>query len=765
MIYSSTCWFFKRTKKIGCFSLLLLCWSLLGKLDAQNCPTPILITINEVLDSSAAINWPDVSQADQYLVEYGPADFPPGAGVMDTVVASNITLDSLNPCVDYVVYIYSVCGGSISAPLGPEPFTTTSPDVCTYTFSLFDEFGDTWNGGFLTVSHKGEEMTLAPDLGQLQVEFELEALKSVPICINYSPGFADGQVSFFISGPDGLPIYSDGPFPDTGNILNILACDATCSAPKTWEMGDINADNATTTWSFLPGDGGDVFLEYGPMGFMRGTGTKVNVPAGQLTQRLIGLEEKTWYNLYLGVDCGADSSKVIGPLVFETLWMTDVGVTSIIPNADDFCNLGLNETITVGLTNFGQLPQTLFDFFYSVNGVVANIPMPQDGFFTGVVGNDSTQLIQFETTYDFDQPGLYVIEAWTAHEEDGDIANDTFRVEFLNSFPYPLQEDFEDLDVPIDWVLEPGTNVVGAGDHNNPTAVAASNLYAGNLTSSLTTGRVGPLQDSDTLSFDYRYVNWSDDSMPTEFTGADSLLVQISDDCGESFETVLVIDSANHVPTTDMTQRIVLLEDYDYEGLTIMIRFVGIWDSGDYWLDLDNINLFGDCPASFGPLVEIEGAFENDTNGKATITPIAGTGPYTFEWSTGDTQMDDIGILENIGPGPYFVDITDANGCMETIIFDVGTLVAADEIHGVEEISIYPNPTNGLVNLIVELANAKDVQTRIMDMSGRLVFELENSNVFSLKKRLDLSGQPDGLYIVQVVADGKPYYAKLMVSR
>ncbi len=762
MIYSSTYWFCNLTKKIGRTGLFLFCCFFMEKGGAQNCPTPIIMTINEVFDSTATIGWPPVNLADQYIVEYGPADFPPGAGVMDTVAVSNIMLDSLNPCVEYAVYVYSFCGGNVSAPLGPKTFTTSPDSICTYTFSLFDDFNG-WDGAFLTVNYYEEELIYTLGPGQNQGEFELDVFSSVPVCVNYTAGNAESQILFNIEGPDGMSIYSDGPFPDTGNILNIIACDATCAAPKMWEMTDVNADNATTAWSFLPGDGGDVFLEYGPMGFMRGTGTQVTTPSGQSSYTMTGLEEKTWYNVYLGVDCGGDSSKVIGPLVFETLWLVDVGVTAISPNADDFCNLGSNDTITVGLTNFGQLPQTLFDFFYSVNGVTASIPMPQDGFFTGVVGNDSTQLIQFETTYDFSQPGLYVIEAWTALEDDSDIANDTFRVEFLNSFPKPVQEDFEDLAIPTDWVMDPNSNIVTAGDHNNPTAVIADNLYFLDSTFSLTTSRIGPVLAGDTLSFDYRYVDWLVDTDPTLLSGGDSLLVQISNDCEETYETVLVIDSVNHVPTTNMTNTFILLDDYN--GLTIHVRFLAKWGEGDYWFDLDNINIKGVCPVSFGPLVEIEGAFENDPNGMATITPIAGTGPYIFEWSTNQIDTGDIGILENIEPGIYYVNITDDNGCMDSINFEVGTLVAVDKIYGVEGISTYPNPTNSFVNLNIELANVMDVQTRVMDMSGRLVFESENLNVLSLQERLDLSGEPTGLYIIQVVADGKPYYAKLMVTR
>ena len=216
------------------------------------------------------------------------------------------------------------------------------------------------------------------------------------------------------------------------------------------------------------------------------------------------------------------------------------------------------------------------------------------------------------------------------------------------------------------------------------------------------------------------------------------------------------------IPILGLKTETILLDDYD--GLTIYVRFLGKWGAGDYWVDLDNIRVTG-CPVSFGPILEIDGANANVEDGTATIIPIAGTPPYTFDWSINVTTTGDIGVLEDLGVGPYFVDITDANGCMETIIFEVGTLVAADEVYGVEAITLYPNPSSGLANLAIELTTAMDVQTRVMDLSGRVIFEQEYANVLSLQEQLDLFDQPDGMYIIQVVAEGKPYYAKLMLVR
>ena len=434
-------------------------------------PNPNLVVISQVTDSSAFFNWFTVSEADSYIVEYGPAGFLPGTGLIIETTSSSADLLGLNPCVDYEIYLASNCGiDSVSNYLGPFVFTTdyvpAAPSgACTYTLDLFDSFGDGWNGSTLTVIHDGTstDFTLDPVPGDM-VTHEFVATSNLPIEFNFTPGGFLNETSYDIIDPSGLVVFSDGPFPVAGEVYSTIAC-PTCPAPLDIFMSDVNATNAKLAWTNFPDATGEYIIEYGPMGFTLGDGNVLMAATTETSAMLNGLEENTWYNVYIKLDCGTEFSKPLGPLIFKTLWLNDVGVSNITAPSQDACNLGNSETITIDLTNFGQLPQTLFEFYFSVNGQAASIPIPQDGLFTGVVGNDSTQSISFETTWDFSQPDYYVIEAWTQLEGDSDIHNDTFLLEIVTAFQKPVKEDFEDNAIPVDWTTD--GIVYPPNSHNN----------------------------------------------------------------------------------------------------------------------------------------------------------------------------------------------------------------------------------------------------------------------------------------------------------
>ncbi|GIZ10245.1 hypothetical protein FUMI01_29690 [Flavobacterium sp. UMI-01] len=61
-----------------------------------------------------------------------------------------------------------------------------------------------------------------------------------------------------------------------------------------------------------------------------------------------------------------------------------------------------------------------------------------------------------------------------------------------------------------------------------------------------------------------------------------------------------------------------------------------------------------------GTINKIEISCKDANDGSATVNPTGGKSPYTYIWNTGVTTQS----INNLSPGNYWVDITDANNCV-----------------------------------------------------------------------------------------------------
>ncbi len=729
-------------------------------------PDPFAVEITDITDTTALVNWPANPAHLYYELEWGPTGFPQGAGPSDTTSSPPYLLEGLNPCVTYDLYLQAVCGtDSVSKPVGPYTFMTsyTPPnptgDSCTYTLELFDTFGDGWNGAVLTITIDGQSTNYTFTTGY-EATFQFTAPQNVPFVVSYTPGFFENEVSYNIVDPDGNVVFSDGPYPQTGEVTSIVACPS-CAPPLEAEVYDINATNAIFSWN--PADEtAPHIIEWGPLGFTLGSGQYAETAPGTTMFTLTGLTEHTWYDVYVYARCDStDRSKHLGPFSFQTLWLNDVGVAGLLsPNPDTACNLGV-ETIGILLANYGQAPQSLFTFKYSVNGVPAGIPVPVDGLFTGVLGNDSLIYVEFDTKWDFSQPGIYHIEAWTELENDSDRLNDTFSIDIVTAYYLPLMEDFESLTFPEEWTHSEFGNVIyGPNAHNNPTAVVSDNLYSGDQFFELTTYRVGPISEGDSLTFDYRYVNWSAGTVATTLGSNDSLMLLISSDCAESWDTVYTLVGTEHTPTTDFTT--IGIDLSPWAGTAIHLRFVAVWGQGDYWIDLDNINILG-CPPTLGLSAKVTPAQNSSSNdGEIHLqTPLFGTAPYTFQWSNNASDT----VLVGLGPGIYTVTVTDALGCVEVAEYEVSAWVGTQEPAQLEAVWVAPNPASSQAHLRFRLSEPSNVQVDIFSIEGKRMWQGRFARALEQDVVLQLDNWPPGMYIIRLQSGKKPHFEKLVIVR
>jgi Secretion system C-terminal sorting domain len=70
------------------------------------------------------------------------------------------------------------------------------------------------------------------------------------------------------------------------------------------------------------------------------------------------------------------------------------------------------------------------------------------------------------------------------------------------------------------------------------------------------------------------------------------------------------------------------------------------------------------------------------------------------------------------------------------------------ETANVTKLALSPNPTNGIINLSVDMDKAEDLVVRVYNLSGQAVLTQKYDNLKSLNQDIDLSQQANGVYIV-----------------
>jgi len=334
----------------------------------------------------------------------------------------------------------------------------------------------------------------------------------------------------------------------------------------------------------------------------------------------------------------------------------DAAVAIIDHQTEIECGLPMDSVI-VAVENTGLNDITSFIISYSLNGASAVTET-----INAILTPEQRDTFVLSTAINTASDGDYNLTAWVAAPGDAYPANDTLFTDFTiqGQKPLPLVEDFEGSDFPDGWM----SDEVSIGiDHGSATSIYYSRLNMSNASFYLATPNVGPISTMDELTFDYRIVD--DMTIATTLGAGDELLIQVSEDCGVSYTTVMTIDQSNHTSSTMMTNIEVDLSAYD--GKDIKVRFVGNRAQGAFFVDLDNINITG-CPVDLALSTSQTAASSGSaSDGVLGVTADNGIAPYMYAWSNGMTTAS----ISGLATGSYTVSVTDANGCMDMITINL----------------------------------------------------------------------------------------------
>jgi len=135
----------------------------------------------------------------------------------------------------------------------------------------------------------------------------------------------------------------------------------------------------------------------------------------------------------------------------------------------------------------------------------------------------------------------------------------------------------------------------------------------------------------------------------------------------------------------------------------------------------------------------------------------------TYQWIDCDDNNSNIdgGINQEFTAstnGNYAV-IVDLSGCSNTSDFAAVVNVGIDRNSIFNHVSIYPNPSSGLVN--VELGTLKNVTVNVLTITGQLIYTKTNIN--TAKHVLELN-EVAGIYFVEVISNNEKQSYKLIVE-
>ncbi|MFH2094672.1 MAG: T9SS type A sorting domain-containing protein, partial [Bacteroidota bacterium] len=174
--------------------------------------------------------------------------------------------------------------------------------------------------------------------------------------------------------------------------------------------------------------------------------------------------------------------------------------------------------------------------------------------------------------------------------------------------------------------------------------------------------------------------------------------------------------------------------------------------------DYDNMNdtiteiitHYGQPNFSFGPDII--------TSQPDTVVLDAGTWS-SYLWSDASTGQ----TLNVLAEDTFCVTVTDANGCTATDCIYVGNQVGISIATKNGWIKVYPNPSEGLFNVMISQAEISDVSIEVMDVRSAVVYSHKQENVLKLEKQIDLRKLPAGVYYLKLLNAGEMHIEKIVI--
>lgn len=429
------------------------------------------------------------------------------------------------------------------------------------------------------------------------------------------------------------------------------------------------------------------------------------------------------------------------------------------------CNLTNAEELYITFKNKGLDPISTIDVGYSIDGGTA---YTETITLQTALLRDSVYTHEFSTGADLSADGLYQLTAWVSLAGDTVNTNDTvFSVAISanpSSIPYTMGFEVPNVGNEIGgftWTTLDANNDGATWNLSTASANTGSVHYQyfwnPNGTTSANDWLFSPCINLDaTKAYKLSFFN------------------EVGEDANGLYEERLRVKAGTDKSVVGMTETVFDFGTLDnssyaervatFKPATTGVYYLGFqcYSAADKWfLNIDDINV-----------TELEAPTASFTVSAtqlvAGVTDASTDAITSWQWNWGDGSTD-----TGSAPAPH---VYAANGTYEICLI-VNNLAGADttcqnitvqsigidEVNGVNSVSVYPNPSHGLINVQMG-ENVKDnAVITISNAIGEVVATRTAKGNY--KEQFNVSNYAEGVYFVNITSNGNKVTKKFVYTR
>lgn len=156
------------------------------------------------------------------------------------------------------------------------------------------------------------------------------------------------------------------------------------------------------------------------------------------------------------------------------------------------------------------------------------------------------------------------------------------------------------------------------------------------------------------------------------------------------------------------------------------------------------------------------------TSGNVVTFTNTSTGATSYSWDFGDFSNSSAAapVHAFASNGSYTVVLTAINGnCTSTQTFTVAITLAIDELAGVENINVYPNPATESFVVVFDNQNNHAVTIQMIDQMGRIIQSntIEQSGVQITE--FNTMNVSNGMYSIRISSNGNALTKRMVVNK